>query len=165
MTAPAGWTQVDTVAPANGSITSTLWERVATATDAGSTVTVNFPTAYHGTVQLLAYSGTNTTNPIAAYAKSAAAMPGTTYSTPTATVPANGDLVVSVWTTKSSAVNTWTAPASQTVRSTAYGSGTGRINSLATDGGIASAGPAGGITATTDASGSSFAAWTIVLTP
>ncbi len=165
MTAPAGWTQVDTASPANGSMASTLWERVATASDAGSTVTVTFPAAYHGTVQLLAYSGTNATDPIAAYAKSAAAMPGMSYPTPTSTVPANGDVVVSVWSTKSSTVNTWTAPAGQTVRSTAYGSGTGRINSIATDGGIASAGPAGGLSANTDASGSSFAAWTIVLAP
>ena len=63
MTAPAGWTQVSTVSPVNGSMASTLWEKVATATDAGTTVTVTFPTAYHGTVQLLAYSGTNTTQP------------------------------------------------------------------------------------------------------
>ena len=97
--------------------------------------------------------------------KSAAAVSGMSYSTPAATVPANGDIVVSVWSTKSSVVNTWTAPASQTVRSTAYGSGTGRVNSLATDGGIVSAGPTGGVSAVTDASGSSFAAWTIVLTP
>jgi PKD repeat protein len=165
MTAPAGWTQVDTVSPANATMTSTLWERVATATDAGTTVTVNFATAYHSTVQLLAYSGTSATNPIAAYAKKATAVSATSLTTPTATVPANGDIVVSVWSTKSSAVNTWTAPASQNVRGVAYGSGTGRVNSLATDGGTAAAGPAGGLTATTDAAGSSFAAWTIVLTP
>ncbi len=165
MTAPAGWTQVSTVSPANGSMASTLWEKVATSTDAGSTVTVNFPTAYHGTVQLVAYSGTNTTQPIAAYAKSSVATGGASYTTPTTTVPANGDIVVSVWSTKSSTVNSWTAPAGQTVQSVANGSGTGRINSLVTDGGIAGAGPAGGLSATTDASGSSFAAWTIVLTP
>jgi PKD repeat protein len=165
MTAPAGWTQVSTVSPVNGSMASTLWEKVATGTDAGSTVTVNFPTAYHGTVQLLAYSGTNATQPVAAFARTSAATPGMSYSTPTATVPANGDIVVSVWSTKSSAVTTWNAPAGQTVRSIDNGSGTGRINSLVTDGGIASAGPAGGVSASTDASGSSFAAWTIVLAP
>jgi hypothetical protein len=125
---------------------------------------VNFPTAYHGTVQLLAYSGTSATQPIAAFARTSAATPGLSYSTPAATVPANGDIVVSVWSTKSSTVTTWNAPASQTVRSVDNGSGTGRINSLVTDGGIASAGPAGGLSASTDVSGSSFAAWTIVLT-
>ncbi len=165
MTAPAGWTQIDTASPASGSMTSTLWERIATAGDAGSTVTVTFPGTYHGTVQLLAYSGADTTQPIAAYAKSAAAMPGLSYTSPATTVPANGDLVVSAWSTKSSAVNSWTAPAGQTVRSTANGSGTGRINSIATDGGSASAGPAGSLSASTDKSGSSFASWTIVLTP
>ena len=164
MTAPAGWTQVSTVSPVNGSMASTLWEKVATATDAGTTVTVNFPTAYHGTVQLVAYSGTNTTQPIAAFARTSAVTTAMSYPTPAATVPANGDIVVSVWSVKSSTVNTWTAPASQNVRSVDNGSGTGRINSLVTDGGIASAGPAGNLPASTDASGSAFAAWTIVLT-
>jgi PKD repeat protein len=161
MTAPAGWTQVDTSTSA--SITTTLWKRVAAATDAGSTVTVTFPAVVHGTVQLLVYSGTSVTNPVVAFAKNTKATTATTYATPTTTSPANGDVVVSVWTTKSSAVNTWTAPAGQTVRSTAYGMGSGRINAMASDGGTASAGSAGGVTATTDVAGTAFAAWTIVL--
>jgi hypothetical protein len=49
------------------------------------------------------------------------------------------------------------------VRSTQNGSGGGRINSLISDGGPAGGGSAGGLTATTDAAGSVFAAWTIVL--
>ena len=80
-------------------------------------------------------------------------------------MPANGDVVVSVWAGKSSAITTWTAPAGQTVESVDNGSGGGRINSIATDAGIASAGPAGGLTATTDQPGSAFGAWTIVLGP
>jgi PKD repeat protein len=165
MTAPAGWTQVDTVTPTTSTIVSTLWDKVAAATDAGSKVIVTFPSAYHGTVQLLAYSGTNATNPIAAYAKKAAAGNAQSFATPAATVAANGDYVVSVWSAKSSAVTTWTAPAGQNVRSVDNGSGAGRVNSLATDGGIASAGPAGNVSAVTDQLGSSFTAWTIVLTP
>ncbi len=162
MTAPAGWAQVDSAT--SSSITSTLWERVATAADAGSLVTVNFPApAYHGTVSLLAYSGTNASNPVVAYAKKVSAGSATSYVTPVASVPANDDTVVSVWSAKSSAVTAWTAPASQTVRATANGSGSGRINSLASDVANVSAGPAGGVTATTDAAGSAFAAWTVVL--
>jgi PKD repeat protein len=161
MTAPAGWTQVDTSTAT--AITSTLWRKVAVSGDAGSAVTVSFPSVYKGTVQLLAYSGTNTTNPIVAYAKKLTSAAASSYVTPTSTVPLAGDYVVSVWTTKSSTVNTWTAPAGQTVRSTAYGTAAGRINSLASDGGAAAAGPAGGLTATTDVAGSAFATWTIVL--
>jgi PKD repeat protein len=161
MTAPAGWTQVDTSTAA--AITSTLWKKVATATDAGSTVTVSFPSIYKGAVQLLAYSGTNAGNPVIAYAKKLTSAAASSYATPTTTVPATGDYVVSVWATKSSTVNTWTAPSGQTVRSTAYGTSTGRINALASDGGAATAGPAGGLTATTDVAGAAFAAWTIIL--
>ena len=116
-------------------------------------------------MQLLAYSGTNATNPVVAYAGKASITTASSYTTPTATVPANGDVVVSVWSGKSSAITAWTAPAGQTVQSVDNGSGSGRINSLATDGGVAGAGPAGGLTATTDQPGSAFGAWTIVLGP
>jgi PKD repeat protein len=161
LTAPAGWTQVDTAT--NSAITTTVWRKVATATDHGTAVKVTYPGIVHGTVQLLAYSGTNTTNPVVAFQKKIVSGTATTFSTPTAVVPANGDVVVSYWTVKSSAVTSWTAPSGQTVRSVANGSGGGHVNSLATDGGSANAGAAGGLTATTDTSGSAFTAWTIVL--
>ena len=168
LTAPAGWTQVGTSSAVSGTttaLTTTVWQRVASATDVGSAVTVTFPAAVHGTVQLLAYSGTNATSPIVAAAGKASITTASAYTTPTVTVPANGDVVVSIWAGKSSAITAWTAPAGQTVQSVDNGSGSGRINSIAADGGIASAGPAGAITATTDQNGSAFGAWTIVLGP
>jgi hypothetical protein len=124
---------------------------------------VTFPSTVHGSVQLLAYAGTNATNPVVAYAKKITSGSTSSYVTPTTTVPASGDVVVSYWTAKSSAVTAWTAPAGQQLRSVANGSGGGHVNSLATDGGSANAGPAGGLTATTDTAGSAFTAWTIVL--
>jgi hypothetical protein len=117
----------------------------------------------HGTVQLLAYAGTNASNPVVAYQKKISTGAATTYVTPTTTAPADGDVVVSYWTTKSSAVTSWTAPGGQQVRSVANGSGGGHINSLATDGGAANAGPAGGLAATTNTAGSAFTAWTFVI--
>ncbi len=162
LTAPAGWILVDT-ASWNSALTTTIWQRVATATDHGTTVSVGFPAIVHGTVQLLAYSGTSTANPVVTAANRVTAGSATTYQTPVATVPSSGDVVLSVWTVKSSSVNSWAAPSGQNVRSTAYGSGGGRIDSLVSDGGAASAGSAGGLTATTDNAGSVFAAWTIVI--
>jgi Malectin domain/PKD domain len=161
-TAPAGWTQIDTAT--STAITTTAWYKVATSTDAGSAVAVTgFGTA-HGTVQLVAYAGTDPTAPIAAEAKLVKSGSSTSATTPTTAVPAGGDWVLSYWATKSSAVTTWTAPAGQTVRSTANGSGSGRINSFVSDGGgPVPAGPAGGLTATTDQAGASFSTWTIVL--
>ncbi|HEX4018537.1 MAG TPA: PKD domain-containing protein [Frankiaceae bacterium] len=161
LTAPAGWTKVDTAT--SSAVTTTVWRKVATATDHGTAVKVGFPSVVHGTVQLLAYAGTNTTNPVVAYQKKITSGTATTYTSPTVTVPAGGDVVVSYWTAKSSAVTAWTAPGGQTTRSVANGSGGGHVNSLATDGGSAPAGAAGGLTATANTAGSAFTAWTIVL--
>jgi PKD repeat protein len=161
LTGPAGWTKVDTATASP--LTSTLWRKVATATDAGSTVAVTFPAVEHGTVQLLAYSGTSATNPVAAYAKSQAAGTATKYTTPTINASAAGALTVSYWGCKSSTVTRWTTPSGQTVRSTAYGTGGGRITSAVSESGPGSGGPTGGYTATPDTSASGFAAWTIVL--
>jgi PKD repeat protein len=159
--APAGWTAVDSAT--SSSITTSLWRRVATSADAGSKVTVTFGSIYRGSVHLLAYSGTGATNPVVAYAKKLTAATASSYSTPVAAVPADGDVTISYWACKSSSATRWTTPAGQTVRATAYGTGGGRITSVATDGGPAAAGTTGGLTASPDTSATAFAAWTIVL--
>jgi hypothetical protein len=167
LTAPAGWTLLGTSAGANASVTTTAWEKVASASDHGTNVTVGFGSAIvHGTVQLLAYSGTNGATPVVISASKATQGTSSTYTTPGTNVPANGDVVISVWSAKSSVVTGWTTPGGQLVRSTANGSGSGRINSVATDGGPATAGPAGNLSATTvGGAASAEAAWTIVLGP
>jgi hypothetical protein len=141
-----------------------VWSKVATSGDVGSTVTVSGFGSVHATVQLLAYSGTSTTTPVIAEARASSSHSATSATTPTVTVPAGGGFVVSYWAAKSSAVTTWTPPVGQTVRSADNGSGSGRINAVATDFGTsAGAGTAGGLTATTDLAGSAFTTWTIVL--
>jgi PKD repeat protein len=163
LTGPSGWTQLGTKTGGSAVIT-TAWQKVATAGDANSAVTVGFPAGAKGTLQLLAYSGTNGTAPVVASASSAAQASGTSFTTPTANVPAAGDVVVSYWGAKNSIAGfAFTAPAGQTVRSTAAASGTGKIDSIAADGGLAPAGAAGGKTATTSGSAGAFTAWTIVL--
>jgi PKD repeat protein len=163
LTPPAGWTQVDTIA--GSTTTTTVWSRVATAADPGSSVTVNFGGLVHGNLQLLSYSGTDGVTPVVASGKSSGSS-SSSVTTPTVTAPASGDWAVSYWTAKSSAVTSWTAPAGQTVRSADNGSGSGRINSLLTDaGGPVSAGPVSGVTATTDQPASAWTAWTIILSP
>ncbi len=115
-------------------------------------------------MQLLAYSGTNGTAPVVSAVGSAAQSSGTSYTTPTANVPAAGDVVVSYWGAKNSTNPfAFTPPGGQTVRSTASASNTGKIDSIATDGGLAPAGSAGGLTATTNGQAGAFTAWTIVL--
>jgi PKD repeat protein len=164
VTAPAGWTQVDTIA--GSSSTTTVWSKVATSTDPGSAVIVNFGSTVHGNVQVLSYSGTDGVTPVIASGKLSTTKSGSSETTPSVTAPASGDWAISYWTAKSSVVTAWTTPASQTVRSTDNGSGSGRVNSLVTDsGGPVSAGSVGGVTATTDQPYSVATAWTIILAP
>ena len=66
--APAGWTQVGDPVVA-GTLTTVVWQRVATATDPGKNVTVALgATAVKATLTVLAYSGTNPGGPVAAIA-------------------------------------------------------------------------------------------------
>jgi len=164
ITGPTGWTLVGTAS--NTAMVSSVWSRVAQSGDAGSTISVGFGGSYHGTVQLLAYSGTNATNPVAAEANLLTRVSTTSATTPTVTASAAGDWLVSYWGAKSSAVTTWTAPGSVIARNLDNGSGSGRMNSLLADSGVpVSPGTVGGVTATTDAAGSAFSTWSIVLAP
>jgi hypothetical protein len=129
---------------------------------------VTYPGTVRGTLQLVAYAGTNATTPVVVNAQKATQVTANTYTTPGGTVPANGDVVISYWAAKNSATTTpawaWTSVPT-TIQSQADGSGGGHINSIATDGGAAPAGVASGLTATGNQNGGAFAAWTIVIGP
>jgi chitodextrinase len=160
--APAGWTAV--ARQDAGSMTTVLWQRTADASDPGATVTVDAGATMKIDVQFAAYAGTAT----AAVAQTATAADQTTkagHVTPTVTVAGRGSRVVSFWADKSSTTNSWTAPASVTVRSTSIGTGSGRITSLLADDGtnVAAGSAAGGLTATTDTAGAKATMWTVVL--
>jgi len=165
-TAPAGWTLVGSSPSSTSTITTTVWQRVATATDAGTSVSVGFGAVVHGTVQLVAYSGTNGTTPVASFTVMAAASSTTSVVTPAGTAAINGEWVVSYWAAKSSTVTGWTVPGSVTNRGAANGSGSGRINSVVADSGTSvPIGAVGGLTATTDVTPGAVDSWTIVLKP
>ena len=164
LTGPPGWTLVGT--ESNSVMTTSVWSEVAAAGAAGQSVTVGFPGAVKGTVQLLAYAGTSTTGPVATFAAAAAHTTETKVSSPAVTIPASGDWLVSYWTVKSSDVTSWTPPAGTLARSEVFGTGDGQISSLAVDGGgPATAGPGGGLTAAAGQSFSADTAWSIVLAP
>jgi PKD repeat protein len=166
LSAPAGWTLVGSES-SNGVMVTSIWSRVATATDAGSNVTVTFSTTYRrGDVQVIAYSGTSTTSPVLAFATHADHLTTSTAKTPTVSVTATGCWLVSGWETKSSTVTSMTAPSGQAVRNTDLGSGTGRIDMLATDyGAPVPAGTAGGLVASTDQAFSADTTLSLVLAP
>ncbi|MFI6518294.1 PKD domain-containing protein [Spirillospora sp. NPDC050679] len=163
LTPPAGWTQVDTQTV--GSSSSTVWKRVAAAGDAGSQVQIPLGATLKADIRLLAYEGTNTTDPVAAVAKGGDASAVTEHTTPTAPAATAGSWALSYWADKSSATTAWTAPQGVQTRGTGIGSGSGRITALVADSeGSVPTGSYGGKTATTDAA-SRAAMWTIVLAP
>jgi PKD repeat protein len=146
-TAPAGWAQVASV-PAGTSVATTVWSKVATASDAGSTVTVAYGGLHKGSLQLLAYSGTSLASPVAAVATASGSAASTSETAPAVAVAGSAGWVVSLWEAKSSTVSAFTAPAGASVRSTAIGSPSGQVSALAADsGGPVSTGTYAGQTA------------------
>jgi PKD repeat protein len=160
ITPPAGWQQVATQ---SGIARSTVWQRVAQAGDAGKAVDVALSAYAKADLRLLAYSGTSTTEPVAAVGQAADPASVTEHTTPTVNVAGGGNWVVSYWSDKSSSTTAWTAPGGVTSRATSIGTGSGRATSLVADSnGVAQTGSYGGLTATTDAASRALM-WTIVL--
>jgi PKD repeat protein len=162
-TAPAGWTSVAT--GGSTAVNTSVWQKVATAADAGSSLAMTLSELTKSDVRLLAYSGTAASDPISAQIAADAALT-TSHPAPTAAVSTPGSWVVWYWADKSAATTTsWTAPADISVRSTAFGTGTTYISSLTGDFGSSSAiGTVPGLSATTNAA-SRGTGVTLVLTP
>jgi hypothetical protein len=149
-TPPAGWTEV---AQGSGpSVQTSVWQKVATAGDAGSAVEVALSELTKSDIRLLAYSGTAASAPVSAAISSDATLT-TDHQAPAATVATPGSWVVWYWADKSGATTTsWTAPAGTITRSTSFGTGTTYISSLVADPGESSAvGTVAGPTASTNA--------------
>ncbi len=163
VTPPSGWQQVGT--QSNGLAVSTLWQRVATSSDAGSTVAVGVSDYAKANLRVLAYRGTNQTAPVGNATKFADPANTTSHTSPTATVSSAGSWVMTYWSDKSSVTTAWTPPSGVTSRGASIGSGGGRVTSLVADsGGTVPTGSYGGLTGTTDAASRSLT-WTVVLAP
>jgi PKD repeat protein len=161
VTPPVGWTAVDTII--SGGAVSRLYSRVAEAGDAGRPVGFGFSAFNKVDLRLVAYSATNTVNPVAAFTRSADAALVIAHPSPTAPVAASGSVVVTFWADKSSSTTSWTPPPGVETRSTGIGSGSGRITSLVVDTGSAvPSGTYAGLSASTDAASRAIA-WTVVL--
>jgi len=162
---PADWTRVGSQLDGTD-LETILYSKVATASDAGRSQAVDFTATTKATLTLLAYDGTATDNPIAAFAPANETVNRTTHTTPGADVAVAGSYVVSYWADKSSETTGWTLPAGQTQRSVALGTGPGRITALASDlNAAAPLGPSPGRTATASASSGKATMWTVVLQP
>jgi PKD repeat protein len=163
ITPPAGWQQVAT--QTNGIAVSTVWQRVATSGDAGTSVSVGVSDYAKVNLRVLAYRGTSATSPVASATKAADPANTTSHTSPTATVSSAGAWVVTYWSDKSSSTTAWTVPSGVTTRGVSIGTLAGRVTSAVADsGGTVPTGTYGGLTATTDAASRALM-WTIVLAP
>jgi PKD repeat protein len=159
MATPSGWTAERT--QASGQVVTRVFSRVATGSDAGTQVRVTLGGTGKLTLQLAAYSGTSSSDPVASVT-GAADSGGTAHTTPAADAPA-GAWVVSGWSDKQSGARAWSPPSGATVRSNLPGTGKGDIASLLVDSGAAAGGPVGGVTATVGTASNQATMLTIVL--
>jgi PKD repeat protein len=157
-TAPSGWVSVGTVSSAT--MYGAVWQRVAVAKDAGSAVAVNFGAVRKGTVELLAYSGTSAAGPVASAVGATKETSTSTLTTSSLTSTAPGQLLLSYWAGRTSAVTTLSPPASVVTRNTATGTGGGLVLSAAADGGTS-----GGLSATVSPAVAHSLTWSILLAP
>jgi PKD repeat protein len=162
-----GWAPIGSV---NGTdLVGRGWRKVATASDAGQTVTITSSALLKADVTLLAYRGTSATAPVAAAAVGSETISRAGHTTPAVTVPAGAGWLVSYWADKSSATTTWTVPDGVTSRGVSAGAGGGRVTSLSGDS-LVPAGSAGALTATAttgaaDSASAKAVMFSVVLTP
>jgi myo-inositol-hexaphosphate 3-phosphohydrolase len=159
-----GWTQIGRTTDTNH--VTTIWRKVATATDAGSAVKVSTGTITKMGLTLAAYAGTDPTDPVETV--TGAAEPGNTaaHKTPVVDNSDSGAWRLSYWSDKDSATTSWTGPSGDVRRASSFGTGGGRVGTLLTDsGGTVAASPQGGLTATANAASASATSWTLLLRP
>ena len=163
---PAGWTFVGERQDGAPDLRTRLYDKVATGTDAGSTVTVTYSAANKEDLQLAAYTGVDPTTPISAFASAGEGSSRAGHTTPGATVTLNGSWVVSYWTDKSTATTSWTVPGTLSVRGQTAGSGSGHLTSVLADtnAGV-TPGASAGVTATASSASAKATMWTVVLAP
>ena len=164
LAAPPGWTRVGGV---TGSTNATaVWRRVADGTEAGRPVSVQAPTYMRGVLAVVAYRGTDLSDPVAAVQGVGLSSLTTRLLTPTTSSDTTGGWRVSAWSAKTSASLTMTGPATEAERVRHVGSGSGNVSLLLTDSGApVPAGPQGGLAADLSPAVDKATAWTVLLRP
>lgn len=158
-----GWTQVGSVASTGGDLRSTTWSRVADGTEVGTSLTVNLAAASKTALDLVAYSGVASSDPVVSWAGQAETAVGAEHTTPPA-VDAAGGWVISFWADKTNATTDWTEPADQTVRAETITPSAGRVTTLLTDTNGPKVGAQPGQTATANSATAKAVMWTMVIT-
>jgi PKD repeat protein len=158
----SGWMPLDTL---NGGFATTrVWRKVAVAGDAGATLRISLSQQSKGNVMVAAYRGTDSADPVAAYARATDTSSTATRVTPVVSVPTAGDWGVSYWMHGDSASTSMVAPSGVTPRAAATLSGGGRITALLADSATGlPAGSYGGLAATAQANSTTTTTWTVIL--
>jgi PKD repeat protein len=130
-TDPVGWTVIQSKT-GDGTVVR-AYRKVATATDAGSTVKVTSSAYAKSDITVVAYRSTNTTNPVAVSASKVDNAAGATHVSPAVTAVGSQSWLVSYWADESTSTTSWTAPVGQSVRARTFGSSAGHISALVTD--------------------------------
>ena len=157
--APSGWRPA--AMTSSSALTSAVWTRDATVSDAGATVEVRTPDRLRGSVVLTAYRGADL-----AASEILLETDGSERTTPAALVQ-EGDWVASSWVGRKTLPSVaWQAPDELVVRVTGAGSGRGHLTWLYGDSdGPLEGGDHAGLTATSEGATSSSAMATVVLAP
>lgn len=165
---PSGFTLVDGPFDKSTVLRSYLFAKVAAGTEAGTTLTVSVSasTSAKRYVNLLSYSGTDTTTPLQTDQGFVEVTAGTTHTAPNVSVSGTGAWVVEAYADRGSPGSTgWTTPAGFTKRDEQVGSGGAAITCATADKGPVSAGVNGGDTWTGTLSTASAIGWTVALNP
>lgn len=163
----AGWIQIGEVV--DGEVT-TVWRKIATAADSGSTIRLVSGTTYVKVALTLgAYRGADPTDPVARITGVAEPVSTASHTAPEVANDVDGAWRVSYWSDKNSATTGWSAPAGETTRAVSVGTGGGRVSGLLTDAAAPmSAGTpvlTGAGTAVASAPTSTATMWTMLLRP
>lgn len=159
---PAGWTLLES---RDGDGTrGRAWTKTATATDANANVTVATSDLAKSTITVAAYHSTGA--PAVTASASIAQGSSATHVAPSVPVSATGSWLVNLWSEKSSTAVTWTLPGGTASRTTAQGTGSGKVSSVLGDSnGVVPTGTASGRTATTSTAVSRDMLFSVALSP
>lgn len=168
---PSGFSLIDGPFDKGTVLRAYAFQKVATGAEAGNTLTVaaSASSATKRYVNLVAYSGTDTTAPVQTYQAFVEVTAGTTHTAPNVAVTGSGSWVLEAFADRGSPGSTsWTVPGGFTKRDEQVGTGGGALTTaVAGTAAPVSAGVNGGDT-WTSASGLSTASavgWTLALNP
>jgi hypothetical protein len=154
-----GWQQL--VQRVNGSMELTVFSRVATAGDSGTTVTVPLAASAKVDLRFADYSGVAGDAPVLAVNVDSSTA---SHVTPAVTVADPGSWVLSFWSDRTSNDTVWSLPASVTARSTGYGTGGGRVDATIGDSnGVVATGAYSGNSASSNATSGKAVMISVVL--